>query len=143
MSQPRIHELTTRDEFDTAYPILVQLRDHLSRDEYHQRLAVQRAQGYRLFARTIDDEVVSLAGIAQRHNFYSGDHVFVYDLVTDADRRGEGHGSALLDFVDDWARTHDCEYVSLDSGLWRERAHAFYETHGFERFCYNFRKELR
>lgn len=142
MPQPEITELTTHDDFDTAFPILVQLRDHLSREEFHQRLAVQRAQGYRLFARNIGDEIVALAGIAQRHNFYSGDHVFIYDLVTDADHRSEGHGSALLEFVHDWARTHDCEYVSLDSGLWRERAHEFYETHGYEQFCYNFRKAL-
>lgn len=142
MSHPEIYELTTRDEFDTAYPVLVQLRDHLSRDEYHHRLSVQRAQGYRLFARSIDGEIVALAGIAQRHNFYSGDHVFIYDLVTDADHRSEGHGSALLDFIDDWARDHGCEHVSLDSGLWRDRAHEFYESHGYERYCYNFRKTL-
>lgn len=142
MSSHHIHELTTRSEFEDAYPVLSQLRDHLSLDEYLDSLATQRDQGYRLFALSEDDEIVAVAGIAMRHNFYNADHVFVYDLVTDESHRGEGYGTALLEFVHELARDAECGFVTLESGLWREEAHEFYESRGYEKFCYSFRKDL-
>ena len=100
-------------------------------------------QGYRLFALLEDGEIVSLAGVAIRTNFYNGRHLFVYDLVTRADRRSAGYGTRLMGFVTEWARDRDCECVTLESGLWRDDAHRFYEARlGMDRFCYTFKTEL-
>lgn len=142
MTRNGVHELTTDDEFREAFPVLNQLRDHLSMDEYLDLLPEMQAEGYRLFAYFEDGDIVGVVGWTKHHNFYSGPHVFVYDLVTDEDRRGEGIGTALLEDVHDRARQADCEYVSLESGLWRERAHEFYDQLGYEKFCYSFRKSI-
>lgn len=142
MTRTGIHELTTDDEFRDAYPVLSQLRD-LSTDEYRTLLERQREQGYRLFGSYDDGELVAVAGVAKRYNFYSDAHAFVYDLVTDEPRRGEGFGTDLLEHVHDWARAEDCAHVALESGLWRDRAHEFYEALGYEKFCYSFRKPLQ
>lgn len=142
MTNGEIRELTTETEFRSVYPVLSQLREHYTVDEYLERLSEMRENGYRLFARYDEGDVVGIVGAAKRLNFYNGPHVFVYDLVTDEARRGEGFGTELLGFVHSWANEDSCEYVALESGLWRERTHQFYEDLGYEKFCYSFRKEI-
>jgi GNAT superfamily N-acetyltransferase len=137
-----VRELTSDDELAAAYPILRELRDHLDRAEMeavHERM---REEGYRLFGRYDGSELVAVAGITVGTNFYLGKHVFVHDLVTTGSRRSEGHGSALLSFLHGWADDRDCETVELESGLWREEAHEFYEDLGYEKYCYSFKYDL-
>ncbi|OYR55640.1 GNAT family N-acetyltransferase [Halorubrum halodurans] len=137
-----VRELTTDAEFEAAYPILRELRDHLDRagmEATHERM---REEGYRLFGRYDGGTLVAVAGVSVGTNFYLGRHVFVHDLVTTESRRSEGHGSALLAFLHEWARDRDCETVELESGLWRDEAHRFYEAVGYEKYCYSFTYDL-
>ena len=143
MSTADVRELTTEAEWRAAFPVLSQLRDHLTEVEYLEYLHEMRREGYRLFALYENDAIVSVAGVAPRTNFYNGHHLFVYDLVTRADRRSEGHGGRLMAFLEEWAADHGCEHLTLESGLWREDAHRFYEDDlGMDRYCYTFEKEL-
>jgi GNAT superfamily N-acetyltransferase len=142
MAASDVRELSTTPEFRKAFPVLSQLRDHLTEDAFLEQLDVMREDGYRLFALFEDGDIVAVAGLAVRRNFHSDRHVFVDDLVTDEDRRGEGHGGRLLEYVHELAREESCAHVTLESGLWRERAHEFYEAHGYEKRCYSFRREL-
>ena len=141
MTRTDIRELTTEEEFHAAYPVVSQLRD-LSLDEYRDGLECQREQGYRLFGSYDAGELVAVAGVAKRYNFYSGPHLFVYDLVTHESRRGEGFGTGLLEHIHERARSDGCDHVALESGLWRERAHRLYESLGYDKFCYSFRKKI-
>ncbi|WP_226007048.1 GNAT family N-acetyltransferase [Natrinema salinisoli] len=139
MSSTDIRELTTESERREAFPVLVQLRDHLDAESYLALFEEMREEGYRMFARYVDDEPVAVAGVKIATNFYLGRHVYVYDLVTDEDHRSEGYGQQLLEFVHDWAAENDCEAVELESGQWREDAHRFYtEKMGYEEYCTSF-----
>lgn len=139
---PEIRELTTNDELADAYPVLRELRDHLDPDEMERYHDQMREEGYRLFGRYDGDVLVAVAGITVGTNFYLGKHVFVHDLVTTERRRSEGHGGALLEYLHAWALERDCETVELESGLWREEAHRFYEELGYEKYCYSFKYDL-
>lgn len=143
MAEPDVRELTTEREWRAAFPVVNQLRDHLTEETYLEYLAEMREQGYRLFALFDDDRIVSVAGVSSKTNFYNGRHLFVYDLVTREDRRSEGYGTRLMEFVERWARARGHESIVLESGLWRDDAHRFYEEHlGMERYCYTFKTEL-
>lgn len=143
MSETTVHELTTEREWVAAFPVIAQLRTHLNEASYLDYLREMTDDGYRLFAISVDDEIVSLAGVAIRVNMYNGRHVWVYELVTDADRRSEGHGQKLLSFVEEWAGKNDCELVALSSGLQREDAHRFYEERaGMTRTSYVYTREV-
>ena len=135
-------ELTTESEWREAFPVLRQLRDRLTEETYLDYLAEMREEGYRLFG-VIEDEPIAVAGVIVRTNFYNGRHAFVYDLVTDEGRRSEGHGARLMAHVEDFAQAQGCESITLESGLWREDAHRFYEEAcDMEKFCYTFKKEF-
>lgn len=127
MTDTDVRELETREAWSAAYPVLAQLRPHLSEREFLEAVSRQAPDGYRLFARFVDDAVVSVAGVWVRENLAWGRHVWVDDLVTDAEHRSAGHGLALLGFVEEWAAREGCELVALSSGLQRTEAHRFYE----------------
>ncbi|ELZ09186.1 MULTISPECIES: GNAT family N-acetyltransferase [Natrialba] len=144
MAKTKVHELETEAEWLGAFPVMSQLRTHLNEDSYLDYLREMTDDGYRLFAVSVDDEIVSLAGVGIQVNMYYGRHVWVYELVTDADHRSKGHGMKLLSFIEDWAEERNCELVALSSGLQREDAHRFYEERaGMERASYVYKQPLK
>jgi GNAT superfamily N-acetyltransferase len=143
MTDAQIQELETEEEWLDAFPVMSQLRTHLDVNSYLNYLREMTDDGYRLFAASVDGEIVSLVGIGIQVNMYYGRHVWVYELVTDDDYRSEGHGLELLSFVEEWAEERDCELVALSSGLQRENAHRFYEERvGMKRASYVYKQPL-
>lgn len=138
-----IREVETDVERAAAFPVLAELRSHLDKEEFEALYGEMTDEGYRLFAVYDDGEPIAIAGVTVSTNFYLGRHAYVYDLVTTADRRSEGHGKRLLEHVHDWAADRGCAAVELESGLWREDAHRFYEEMGYEKYCYSFKYDLQ
>jgi GNAT superfamily N-acetyltransferase len=58
----------------------------------------------------------------------------VNGLVVAEGQRSKGAGAKLLDSAEDWARKKKCSSMSVRSNVIRERAHAFYERHGYEHY---------
>jgi GNAT superfamily N-acetyltransferase len=75
--------------------------------------------------------VVGWAGVRVEEGFVEGRHATIEGLVVDARVRSTGVGAQLLQAVEAWARTHGCDAVRVQSNVIRERAHAFYERHGY------------
>jgi len=144
MTETTVCELQSEEEWRDAFPVMAQLRTHLDEASYLDYLREMTDDGYRLFAASVDDEILALAGVRIQMNMYYGRHVWVDELVTDADHRSEGHGLDLLSFVEEWAEENDCELVALSSGLQREDAHRFYEERaGMERASYVYKQPLK
>lgn len=138
-----IKELVQQKEWLEAFPIINELRTHLTEHTYLDFLQRMREEGYKLFALYDNDQIVAVTGIALKTNFYYGMHVFVYDLVTQSSQRSKGYGEQLLAYIHEYAKKNGCEIVALESGLQRIDAHRFYETKmGYEKFCYSFKKVL-
>jgi len=68
----------------------------------------------------------------------------VNGLVVAEGQRSLGAGAQLLAAAEDWARKHGCKGMSVRSNVIRERAHQFYERHGYEHYKTqkSFRKPL-
>jgi GNAT superfamily N-acetyltransferase len=68
----------------------------------------------------------------------------VNGLVVAEGQRSLGAGARLLAAAEDWARKHGCKGMSVRSNIVRERAHKFYERHGYEHYKTqkSFRKPL-
>ncbi|MDQ0882180.1 GNAT superfamily N-acetyltransferase [Peribacillus sp. V2I11] len=138
-----IQELTNKEQWLEAFPIMNQLRTDLTQKTYLELLEEMRMDGYCLFALYKDNRIVSLAGLSWRVNFYNKRHVFIYDLVTDAAHRSSGSGEKLLNYLHNWAKENGASYVALESGIQRNDAHRFYEEKlDYDKWCYSFRKTL-
>ena len=68
----------------------------------------------------------------------------VNGLVVAEGQRSLGAGAQLLAAAEEWARKHGCKCMSVRSNVVRERAHKFYEHHGYEHYKTqkSFRKPL-
>ncbi len=142
-SKETIQELTNKEQWLEAFPIMNQLRTDLTQKTYLELLEEMREDGYRLYALYKDNQVVSLAGLSWRVNFYNKRHVFIYDLVTDSAQRSFGYGEKLLSYLHNWAKENGASYVALESGIQRNEAHRFYEEKlDYDKWCYSFRKTL-
>ena len=66
----------------------------------------------------------------------------VEDVVVAPDRQSQGIGAAMMQFALERARKKCCYKLMLSSNAKRARAHAFYESLGYERHGYSFRVDL-
>jgi len=62
----------------------------------------------------------------------------VEDVVVSADRHGQGIGQLMMQHAQEQARAAGCYKLVLSSNQKRERAHAFYESLGFQRHGFSF-----
>lgn len=63
----------------------------------------------------------------------------IEDVMVDPSCQGRGIGRAMMQYALRLCGEKGCYKVALSSNLTRERAHAFYESLGFERHGYSFR----
>ena len=138
-----------------CFQVMRQLRPHLGDREFVERVARQRATGYRLVA-VIDEGrvtaaeaagpgargVVAVAGFRLGENLAWGRFLYVDDLVTDEAARGRGYGQLLLAWLMDEARRCGCEQLHLDSGVQRFGAHRFYLRGGMDITSHHFAMKL-
>jgi GNAT superfamily N-acetyltransferase len=66
----------------------------------------------------------------------------VEDVVVAPARQSSGIGAAMMRFALERCREKGCYKLVLSSNAKRVRAHAFYESLGFERHGYSFRVDL-
>jgi len=99
MGPNEIRELPTVEEFQGAFSVVRELRNHLTKDQYEEYVDEMREEGYRPFAVFEQSDIVAVAGVLIRTNFDNGRHLFVCDLVTDENHRSKGYGQRLMQFV--------------------------------------------
>ncbi len=137
-----IYIARSQAEILQCFELMQTLRPHLTREGFAEQVNRQIAEGYFLFYRYQSSEVVALAGCRLGLNLAWGRHLYIDDLVTSVDRRSEGHGQALLDYLIGFAREKECGQIHLDSSVQRFGAHKFYLREDFKIASHHFSKEV-
>ena len=132
----------TDEEVLRCFPVMHELRPHLSEADFLQRVRRQEAAGYALAFLEQDGAVRAAAGFRLLDNLASGRVLYVDDLVTlPADRSG-GCGAELFSWLTEQARAAGCATLELDSGVQRFGAHRFYFGRRMFISSYHFRLPL-
>lgn len=100
-----------------------------------------RYPNYRLFvANDTDRHLVGSYALLVMHKLgHQGTPcAIVEDVVVSAPNRGQGIGRQMMEHALCLAREAGCYKLALSSNLKRTRAHAFYESLGFERHGVSF-----
>ena len=132
----------TAGEIKRCFPVMRHLRPDLEAEEFTGRIEAQRMEGFRLAYLEHEDAVVVVAGFRVQGMLASGKTLYVDDLVTDPGCRSQGHGKTMLDWLVAYAREDGCETFSLDSGTFRQEAHAFYFREGMRITSFHFARKL-
>lgn len=128
------------EELRATWPVMRQLRPHLSEEEYVAMARAMAAEGYRVAAgRDEEGRVVVVAGFRYMTMLFAGRLLYLDDLVADETVRSRGHGKAMLDWLKQQAREKGCTELQLISHTRREGAHRFYFREGFGIECFEFR----
>lgn len=102
-----------------------------------------RYPSYRLFVAADASDPTRIVGtyaLLVMHNLahMGTPAAIVEDVVVDSARRSQGLGRQMMEHARAQAREAGCYKLALSSNRRRERAHAFYESLGFERHGYSF-----
>jgi GNAT superfamily N-acetyltransferase len=85
-------------------------------------------------AEASEGEVIGWLHVSVSHLLEVPLRAEVNGLVVGEGQRSNGAGARLLGAAEDWARKKKCVSMSVRSNVIRERAHAFYERHGYEHY---------
>lgn len=118
-----------------------QLRPQLPAD-YAGKMRRVFDGGGRMCVAARSDAVVGVAVYRIYENTAAGVHLYVDDLVTDAERRSHGVGKALLAHLQAIARRGGCAKLTLDSGTQRQQAHKFYFREGLVATAFHFEQPI-
>ncbi|MBD0268138.1 MAG: GNAT family N-acetyltransferase [Cyanobacteria bacterium Co-bin8] len=129
-------------ELSRCFPVVVQLRPHLSQAEFINRVLQQRQEGYQLVYVQAEDGVKAVAGFRIQNMLSHGRVLYVDDLVTDANSRSQSYGKQLITWLYEQAQTQGCNSLQLDSGVQRTGAHRFYFREGLVITAFHFAKPL-
>jgi len=138
-----IHEAQTDSEILRCFPVMHELRPHISRDEFLPRIRHQMTAGYRLAYAAQGEHVMAVAGFRFFEMLAWGKAMYVDDLVSAESSRGHGYGSRLIDWLIEFARSSDCDQFHLDSGVHRFTAHRFYVHKGMDITSHHFAMKLK
>ncbi len=134
---------STDREIARCFPVMVQLRPHVTQKEFVHRVRRQGKQGGYALAFLEDEGTVrSVAGFRITESLFYGRFLYVDDLVTDEASRSKGYGEGLFDWLVQRARENDCRALVLDSGVQRFGAHRFYLRKRMDILCHHFALKL-
>lgn len=137
-----IKEAKSADEIKRCFAVMAQLRPHLKQSEFHGLIQGMFEEGFRLAYDERDGEVVCVAGFRITTTLFMGKNLYVDDLVTHEACRSQNHGAAMLAWLRTIAVSSKCEYIHLDSGTQRQRAHKFYLAQGMVITALHFAEKL-
>jgi GNAT superfamily N-acetyltransferase len=133
----------SRKEILRCYPVMAQLRPHLSESDFLERVERQAREGYALAFAEDAGRVVSVAGFRLANSLAWGRFLYVDDLVTDERERSKGYGRELIAWLIEHAKASACDQFHLDSGVQRFGAHRFYLKTGMDITCHHFGMKLK
>lgn len=124
----KLQEINSHQELEFAYPVIKELRPHLSFEDFIALFEQAMARDeYRLIGLLQDNQYVAVMGYRILFDFVHGKHLYIDDLVVISFLRSKGLGKILLDFGESEAKRLGCKTLRLCTGTDNHRGKQFYE----------------
>lgn len=105
-----------------------------------------RPNGYHLvgFLPADGSPAPCVLGYRFQHSLWLGKSLYIIDIATLPDQRGQGYAGRIMDWIEEEAARQNCAAVHLDSGVGPDRAaaHRLYMTKHYQIGCHHFVKKL-
>jgi len=137
-----IKQAIEKEDFLKCWEVVHHLRPHLDQDRYLVLMLYMIDEGYKLIYIEEDGKAVSFCGYRVTTMLYRGRSIYVDDLCTLPEARGNGYAKALLNCVINNARKEELHTIHLDSGHQRFNAHRLYLNLGFKITSHHFAMDL-
>ena len=150
IAEPELGQAATRPcqsgDFEGVLKLLAQLWPNRALDPIKLREVFERglASDRQIYLCVCGhSQVLGFGSMTFKNNLWQqGCLALIDELVVDAQHRGKGIGTQLLQQLLFLAKQKGSRAVELDSAFHREAAHRFYEHQGFQKRAYLFSKTL-
>ena len=123
-------------------PVMSQLRPHIKQADFVEQVRHQMKEGYKLAFGQKEEQTIAVAGFRILTCLASGKFLYIDDLVVDDLKRSHSFGQQLFQWLIEYAQNHQCQHLSLDSGVQRFDAHRFYLMQRMSIKSHHFSMEL-
>jgi ribosomal protein S18 acetylase RimI-like enzyme len=138
-----VRHAASSEEVAACFPVIVQLRPFLvDAADWQERVSSMTGAGYRVLAAWDGARATAVAGYRIMENLIHRRFVYVDDLVTAEDRRGEGLGALLLKEIARIGGEARCQRLVLDTAASNTSARRFYKREGLLDVVVGFVKPL-
>jgi ribosomal protein S18 acetylase RimI-like enzyme len=116
------------DEIKSVYPVLKELRPHISEEEFVEIYKHSRkADDYTFYGFFVNNDCVGLMGLRYLNDYVHRFHLYIDDLVVSKDHRSQQIGAKLLKFAETLAVEKQCSGLRLCTGVDNKDGIRFYE----------------
>lgn len=144
MKDKRIFTVNSKNDLERCYPIMKELRPHLSFEDYISTYNDSHAaDGYEIVAIEDQGQILAVMGYRFLSDYVRGKHVYVDDLVSTEKARSQGLGAELLKFAEEIAKTNNCKSLRLCTGIENDRGIKFYDRNGWTKRSYAYVKKCQ
>jgi ribosomal protein S18 acetylase RimI-like enzyme len=116
-------------EWAGIFPIVIQLRPHLTEEQFLRQVRQQSHNGYELVGAFRASRIVGVLGMRPVHVLARGPHLHIDDIIVVEEERRTGAGRALMNYAEADARARGMAAVFLDA---RPVAIGFYKALGYD-----------
>lgn len=125
-----------------CFPVMSSLRPHIKQADFVEQVRHQMKEGYKLAFGHKEEQTIAVAGFRILTCLASGKFLYIDDLVVDELKRSHSFGQQLFRWLIKYAQNHQCQHLSLDSGVQRFDAHRFYLMQRMSITSHHFSMEL-
>ncbi|WP_222612403.1 GNAT family N-acetyltransferase [Undibacterium flavidum] len=130
------------EDINLCFPAFKELRPKLNFEEFLAQIRRQESQSYKILALRENGIVKSAAGFRFCEFLAWGKILYIDDLTTLPNARGNGFADSLLNWLIEYAKSSSCNAVHLDTGYARHAAHRVYLAKGFQLNCHHMALEF-
>lgn len=132
-----------RDDLERFYPVMKELRPHLSFDDYISIYnEAHKSDGYEIVAIEENGKVQAVMGYRFLSDYVRGRHLYIDDLVSTESSRSKGFGAELLKYAEEIAKQNGIKALRLCTGIENERGVKFYENNKWVKRAFAYAKKL-
>jgi ribosomal protein S18 acetylase RimI-like enzyme len=138
----KIRQAKEKEDYLKCWEVVHELRPHLDQEQYLTLILYMIDEGYKMVYIEENEKAVSFCGYRVTTMLHRGRSIYIDDLCTLPEARGNGHAKVLLDYVLKEASKGELQSIHLDSGHHRHDAHRLYLNFGFKITSHHFAMEL-
>lgn len=118
---------------------------NLNKEDTFKRLdAIRKHKDYQTLVAVYNNTVIGFIGLYRGIAFnIAGEYLQIIALAVNREYQNSGAGKQLLDKAEKYAQNEKIFSIGLNSGLHREKEHAFYEHGGYVKKSYSFQKSFQ
>lgn len=127
----KVTELTSVEEMMVTYEVLTELYPSLTREEYVNELTFMIQHNYTQVVVMENEQCLGVSGVWIGNKLWCGKYLEIDNIIVSEKIRSKGVGKLIVEYLEEKAKSLECNMMALDSYTTNFKAHKFFYNQGF------------